>query len=33
VNGRARLGPDSIARGFFGNVVLTARSSSADLAR
>ncbi|TVU50768.1 hypothetical protein EJB05_02157, partial [Eragrostis curvula] len=29
VNGRARLGPDAVPRGFFGNVVLTARSDSA----
>ncbi|CAN6339531.1 unnamed protein product [Urochloa humidicola] len=35
VNGRARLGADVVARGFFGNAVLTASSGTAamDLAR
>ncbi|CAL4904357.1 unnamed protein product [Urochloa decumbens] len=35
VNGRARLGADAVARGFFGNAVLTASSgtSARDLAR
>ncbi|XP_062204817.1 tryptamine hydroxycinnamoyltransferase 1-like [Phragmites australis] len=35
VNGRARLGTDAVPRGFFGNVVLTAKSwtSARDLAR
>ncbi|KAK3154123.1 hypothetical protein QOZ80_2BG0186390 [Eleusine coracana subsp. coracana] len=35
VNGRPRLGPEALAKGFFGNVVLTARSGTAarDVAR